>query len=66
MSNSLDHDQAQHFVRPDLGQNCLQRLSADLAGKELNSKQLVDSTFLLKPWLNIISFDSSFFHLAKV
>ena len=29
MSNSLDLDQAQHFVRPDLGPNCLQRLSAD-------------------------------------
>ena len=29
MSNSLDPDQAQHFVGPDLGPNCLQRLSAD-------------------------------------
>ena len=27
----LDPDQTQHFVRPDLGQNCLQRLS--LAGR---------------------------------
>ena len=27
-SNSLDPDQAQHFVGPDLGINCLQRLSA--------------------------------------
>ena len=27
--NSLDPDQAQHFVGPDLGPNCLQRLSAD-------------------------------------
>ena len=39
MSNSLDLDQAQHFVGPHLGPNCLQRLSADdkspLAGKEL-------------------------------
>ena len=26
MSNSLDPDQAQHFVAPDLGPNCLQRL----------------------------------------
>ena len=32
VSNSLDQDQARHFVRPDLGPNCLQRLSA---GKEL-------------------------------
>ena len=29
VSNSLDPDQAQHFVGPDLGQNCLQKLSAD-------------------------------------
>ena len=29
VSNSLDPDQARHFVAPDLGQNCLQRLSAD-------------------------------------
>ena len=65
MSNSLDPDQARHFVRPDLGQNCLQRLSAYIAGKELNTKQLND-TFWLKPWLKLISFGSNFFHLAKV
>ena len=29
LSNSLDPDQARHFVGPDLGPNCLQRLSAD-------------------------------------
>ena len=29
VSQSLDPDQAQHFVGPDLGPNCLQRLSAD-------------------------------------
>ena len=29
MSNSLDPDQARHFVGPDLGLNCLQGLSAD-------------------------------------
>ena len=71
VSNSLDPDQARHFVGPDLGPNCLQRLSADnksrpLAGKEFNTKQLVDTTFLLKPWLKLISFGSNFFHLAKV
>ena len=71
MSNSLDPDQARHFVGPDLGPNCLQRLSADntsrpLAGKEFNTKQLVDTTFWLKPWLKLISFGSNFFHLAKV
>ena len=29
VSNSLDPHQAQCFVEPDLGPNCLQRLSAD-------------------------------------
>ena len=29
MSKSLDADQAGHFVGPDLGPNCLQKLSAD-------------------------------------
>ena len=70
-SNSLDPDQVRCFVGPDLGPNCLQRLSADykkipLAGKELNTKQLLDTTFWLKPWLKSILFDSNFFHLAKV
>ena len=43
VSNCLDPDQARHFVGPDLGPNCLQRLSADIAGKELNTKQLFDT-----------------------
>ena len=29
VSNGLDPDQDQHSVGPDLGPNCLQRLSAD-------------------------------------
>ena len=29
MSNNLDPDQARPFVGPDLGPNCLQKLSAD-------------------------------------
>ena len=39
MSNSLDPDQAQQSVGPDLGSNSLQRLSADntIEGKELTS-----------------------------
>ena len=39
VSNSLDPDQARHFVGPDLGLNCLQRLSEDgiIVGSELNS-----------------------------
>ena len=33
-SNSLNPDQAQHFVRPDLGPNSLQRLSADNTSRQ--------------------------------
>ena len=69
MSNSLDPDQARHFVGPDLGPNCLQMLSADnksRPSKELNTKQLVDTTFWLKPWLKLISFGSTFSYLAKM
>ena len=29
VSNNLDPDQARHFVGPDLGPNCLKRLSTD-------------------------------------
>ena len=34
MSHSLDPDQARHLVRPDLGPNCLERLSADNTGRK--------------------------------
>ena len=34
MSNSLDPDQARQFVGPDLGPNCLPRLSADDTGRQ--------------------------------
>ena len=34
MSNSLDPDQAPHFVGPDLGPNCLEKLSADDTSKQ--------------------------------
>ena len=29
MSNSLHPDQAQHFIKPDVGPNCLEKLSAE-------------------------------------
>ena len=41
VSKSLDPDQARRFVGPDLGPNCLQRLSAGIAGKELNKNDLL-------------------------
>ena len=51
VSNTLNPDQARHFVGPDLGPNCLQRLSADnkvaLSGKELNTKQLTCRYYFL-------------------
>ena len=34
MSNRLDPEQARHFVWPDLGPTCLQRLSADNTSKQ--------------------------------
>ena len=34
MSNSLDPDQAENFVWPDLDSICLQRLSVDNTGKQ--------------------------------
>ena len=34
VSNILDPDQAPHFVGPDLGPNCLQRLSADNTSRQ--------------------------------
>ena len=64
VSNSLDLDQARHVV-PDLGPNCLQpgyqqtTKVAPIVGKELNTKQHVDTTLWLKPWLKFISIGSS-------
>ena len=39
MSNSLDPEQFQLFVRPDLGPNCLQWLSADNSGRQKQVKK---------------------------
>ena len=33
MSNSLDPDQARHFVGPDLGLNCLRMFSTDYTSR---------------------------------
>ena len=38
MSNSLDPDQDRHFVGPDLGPNCLQKLSADVESRRKRGK----------------------------
>ena len=51
MSNSLDPDQIRRFVGPDLGPNCLPRLSADD-----NGRQRVNGFVFLDPnHLNISS-----------
>ena len=38
MSNSLDPDQGRRCVGPDLGPNCLPRLSADDTGLDKDKK----------------------------
>ena len=38
--NGLDPDQARHFVRPDLGLNCLQRWSEDTKSRHQREKSL--------------------------
>ena len=35
MSNRVDPDQARRFVGPDLGLNCLQRLTADDTSRQI-------------------------------
>ena len=40
MSNSLDRDQARQNVGPDLGPNCLQRLSADDTSFQLVNNEI--------------------------
>ena len=39
MSNILDPEQARRFVGPDLGPNCLPRLSADDTGRQRVKEQ---------------------------
>ena len=46
VSNSLDQDQDRSSVGPDLGPNCLQRLSAPLARKELSSHAAISNARL--------------------
>ena len=49
VSNSVD--QALHVVRPDLGPNCLQRLSADVKGKKLNIDAKIYMNIMLYKYL---------------
>ena len=43
MSNSLDPDQARRIVGPDLGPNCLPKLSADDTGRQRVKKERMDT-----------------------
>ena len=65
MSNSLDPDQARSgsklFVKV-----ISRQVKSPLAEKELNTKQLVDTTFWLKRWLKLISFGPNLFSLANL
>ena len=71
MSNSLDPDQTGHFVGPDLGPNCLQRLSADdqkmtLIGKAL---KVHDSSLILINniyFLNVLNFLNNIFYTWEI
>ena len=52
MSNSLDPDQARLLVGPDLGPNCLPRLSADDTGRQRVKKMFQtrkESKFKISP-----------------
>ena len=51
---NLDPDQASHFVRPDLGPNCLKRISSDNT-----SRQRVMRSF----GLHFLESSKSYFHL---
>ena len=55
MSNSMDPDQARRFVGPDLGLNCLQRLSAEKVTKFTTSGKRVKGKVKGKN-LQILSF----------
>ena len=44
VSNSLDPDQARHFVWPDLDSSCLQRLQADATSRLITSENYSHKT----------------------
>ena len=47
VSNSLDPDQAQHYDWPDLGPNCLQRLSTDNKSRPKGVKSKIQNYLLI-------------------
>ena len=61
VSNRLDPDQARHFVGPDLGPNCLQRLSVDDTSRQrvnmvrVNEKYMLTDIYTMRMSLSKIS-----------
>ena len=48
MSNRLDPNQARQIVGPDLGPNCLQRLSADNTGRERVNRHMTSNVLYME------------------
>ena len=63
MSNSLDPDQAQHFVGPNLDPNGLQRLSADDTSRQRVNDQVFLSVF--HTWVKVFRIVPEFSSLRR-
>ena len=56
VSSSLAPDQTRHFVRPDLGPNCLQKLSAnETSRRRVNQRAYNTSLYMLFFLANLIN-----------
>ena len=54
MSNSLDPDQDRYSVCPDLGPNCLQRLSADGTSRQRDKQNFMKIELCLEKPNNVV------------
>ena len=54
VSNSLDPDQARQNVGPDLGPNCMQRLSADDTGRQKAMRNISEPLTFIRNYFNNI------------
>ena len=61
MANSWDPDQARRFVGPDLGPNCLSRLSADDTGRQRVKEDYLPSLLASKAFRYRVCFFFFFF-----
>ena len=53
MSNSLDLEQARQFVWPELGPNCLPRLSTDDTGRQRFNHENISTKILPLPLIQV-------------